>query len=108
MAYSKDKNPFYTDDYDDSDFGKSSGVKNRYVTSGGAGTSPWGDVDDDEFLRGGSHSQPQDPYDRIQALKQESMNNQLDSTQRALASIYDSEAIGISTAEVIHTVSQLL
>ena len=37
----------------------------------------------------------------IQRQKQESMNRQLDSTQRSMASIWDSEAVGISTAEVM-------
>lgn len=39
---------------------------------------------------------------REQVMRQieNSENNQLESTQRALASIYDSEAMGVATAEV--------
>jgi len=35
---------------------------------------------------------------------QQSMNRQVDSTQRMLAGIYDSEQIGIATAEVYYMV----
>ena len=91
MAYSSGKNPFGDED----SLGRSSGVKNRYtVTSGGAGTSPFDDVDDDEFLRSKNR------LDQAQDMKQNYMDNQLNATRRALASIYDSEAVGISTAEV--------
>jgi len=40
-------------------------------------------------------------YGGLRQQMQQSMNRQLDSTQRCLTSIYDSEQIGIATAEVI-------
>ena len=40
-----------------------------------------------------------EPVDFVQ-IQQNSMNRQLETTQRCLASIYDSEAKGIATAEV--------
>jgi len=42
-------------------------------------------------------------YGSKQQQVQQSMNRQLDTTQRCLASIYDSEQIGIATAEVYCT-----
>jgi len=51
---------------------------------------------------------PESRYDLIQRQKQESMARQLDSTQRSMASIWDSEAVGIATAEVHLTCLYLL
>ena len=62
--------------------------------------------DDESSFRGSSkkRSDPfqldDEPVDFIQ-IQQNSMNRQLETTQRCLASIYDSEAKGIATAEVI-------
>lgn len=109
MAYSSSgsggKNPWADDDDTWGTSSSTGGVKNRYVTSGGAGySSSYGDIDDDDFVRSGPKSQ----YEQVQEQKQNSMNNQLDSTQRALASIYDSEAVGIATAEeLVHQGEQL-
>src|SRR6218665_59104 len=40
-------------------------------------------------------------YEQLQQQKQQSMNRQLEITNRCLASIYDSERMGIATAEVL-------
>ena len=45
----------------------------------------------------------EDRRQQIQRKVETSENNQLDSTQRALAAIYESEAMGVATAEVIFT-----
>ena len=74
MAVNK-QNPFYVeDDRDDYSFGAKS-RHNNFGSTGNRGTDPF--QDDDE------------PIDFVQ-LQQNSMNNQLESTQRCLASIFDS------------------
>ena len=82
------------------------------------------EVDDDEFLYGrkkgggassyGGGTDFRDPHwgadpgqasglSGLQQQKQNSMNAQMDMTRNALASIYDSEAMGVATAEVHHS-----
>ena len=51
--------------------------------------------------RGEAESNPfEDRRHQLMTQIDESENRQLDSTQRALASIYESEAMGVATAEV--------
>jgi len=92
MAYSNGKNPFMDDD--DLFLVKArSGVTDS--RSGSRFDSDFRDPplyeEDADELRG---------YGAKQQQMQQSMNRQLDTTQRCLASIYDSEQIGIATAEV--------
>jgi len=93
MAFSNGKNPFMDDPDDNflSTKGRSGITESRYGSNFG---SEFGDPppyeDDDASVRG---------YGMKQQMQQ-SMNRQLDTTQRCLASIYDSEQIGIATAEV--------
>jgi len=88
------KNPFMDDPDDDflSAKPRSGITDSRYGRNIGpeSGDPPPYD-DDDEAVRGYGPRQ----------LMQQSMNRQLDTTQRCLASIYDSEQIGIATAEVL-------
>jgi synaptosomal-associated protein 29 len=92
MAYANGKNPFM-DDPDDDLFGG----RRRDVNS-----SKY----DNEYGRNGTSDDPP-PYDDgqfsqrevVQQQMQHSMNRQLEGTQRCLASIYESEQIGIATAE---------
>ena len=77
--YSNNSNPFFVDDAMDEEFLKGS----RKQSGGGAYPN---DIDD---RRRQLLSQIEDSEDR-----------QLESTQRALASIYDSERMAITTAEV--------
>ena len=84
MAYPTGKNPFFTDEDDSVGFGS------KVPALGGHR-----EVSDDEFSRPVPTNAQQ-----LQQFKEESMNRQLDSTQRALASIYDSERMGVATAEV--------
>ena len=86
MNYPKSTNPFEDDD-DDFGFSKPNNGGNRY------GGNEWDDEDD--FNRA-----PMTKEERLQMMKEKSMNNQLESTRRAMASIIDSEATGIATAEV--------
>lgn len=88
MAYSDSKNPFYIDDKDD--FAFSQPVNRGYQPA--SSKNPF--LDEDEF--GG---RPLSRYEQLQKMKENSMNNQLDSTQRALSSIYQSEQMGVATAE---------
>ena len=88
MAFSNGKNPFMDDD----------DILTTRATSG---------VTDSRY---GSKFESRDPppydddtrgYGFKEQQVQQSMNRQLDSTQRCLASMYDSEQIGIATAEVL-------
>ena len=54
----------------------------------------------DPFLDDEEVEPPLSPYEELQQQKQMSMNRQLQGTQRAMASIYESERMGIATAEV--------
>jgi len=98
MAFSNGKNPFMDDPDDNflSTKGRIGVTETRYGSKFG---SEFGDPppyeDDDEAVRG---------YGMKQQMQQ-SMNRQLDTTQRCLASIYDSEQIGIATAEVSCTMT---
>jgi len=91
MAYSDSKNPFCIDDKDD--FAFSQPIGKGYQSSGSK--NPFMDEDQDEF-----ENRPLSRYEQLQQKKERSMNNQLDSTQRALSSIYESEQMGVATAEV--------
>lgn len=93
-AYQGGKNPFLSEADDEFSFGggrSGSGTRdfNRYE-SGERGErrneDPFGDP---------SMSR----YEQLQQQKQQSMNRQLEGTNRCLASIYDSERIGVATAE---------
>jgi len=85
------------------------------------GKNPFMDDPDDDFLsttsgsgyggKFGTQSEDPPPYDDddargygLRQQMQQSMNRQVDSTQRMLAGIYDSEQIGIATAEVYYMV----
>ena len=83
--YPSGKNPFFSDEDDSVGFG-----------SGRAASGGYRDISDDEFAKPVPTKAQQ-----LQQMKEESMNRQLESTQRALASIYDSERMGVATAEVI-------
>ena len=99
MAFKNGKNPFM-DDPDD-DFFSAKATSGTVDSSRGYGN------------KFGPESGDLPPYDeaatsRAYGLKQQmqqSMNRQLDTTQRCLASIYDSEQIGIATAEVLCTLT---
>ena len=60
--------------------------------------------DDDEFVvvpRNESRANPfEDRRQQLSRMVDDSEERQLDSTQRALASLYESEAMGNATAEV--------
>lgn len=93
MAYSVGKNPFM-DDPDDDEFLASANrctknASSRYDDPYRGDPPPYDDGTEPTLSR----------YELIQQQKQQSMNRQLDSTQRCLASIYDSEQTGIATAE---------
>jgi len=97
MAFSNGKNPFMDDQNDDVWLTKSrSGVSDSRYGSKFAPESGDPPPYEDDFaaVRG---------YGSKQQQVQQSMNRQLDTTQRCLASIYDSEQIGIATAEVYCT-----
>lgn len=94
-GYDEKKNPFFDDD----DFGaprKPAGAPPKSMGYG-RGSDSFGGVFDDDF------GKPRTPQQNLQMMKENSMNNQLESTKRALASICDSETIGIATAEVNNT-----
>ena len=96
--YDSTKNPFYSPD--DDDFGaprRPAGAPPSKTTGFGRGSESFGGVFDDDF--GAPRNQQQQ---KLQMMKENSMNRQMDSTKRALASIYDSEKTGIATAEVCH------
>ena len=93
--YGDSKNPFYSPD--DDDFGaprRPAGAPPSKTSGYGRGSESFGGVFDDDF------GKPTTQQQRVQMLKENSMNDQLDSTKRAIASIYESERMGISTAEV--------
>ena len=99
MALSNGKNPFMDDPDDDFWSAKA---------TGGVGDSRYGSNRGSEF---GDPPPYEDNADerRGYGLKQQmqlSMNRQLDTTERCLRSIYDSEQIGIATAEVPFATSE--
>jgi hypothetical protein len=92
MAYANGKNPFM--DEDDDLFGsrgRAAGGGSKYSEAYGRG---YGDdpppYDDGQLSR----------REMVQQQMQHSVNRQLESTQRCLAGIYESEQIGVATAEV--------
>jgi len=94
MAFTNGKNPFM-DDPDDFPTTTRSGVTNsRYGSKFESDYRDPPPYEDDEAMTG---------YGSRRQQMQLSMNRQLDTTQRCLASIYDSEQIGIATAEVPYT-----
>lgn len=95
-AYQGGKNPFLSDADDEFSFGSGkSGSFDRYE-SGERGYEARGERRNEEPFGDPSMSR----YEQLQQQKQQSMNRQLEGTNRCLASIYDSERIGIATAEV--------
>ena len=92
MAYANGKNPFMDDDDD------------LFGSQGRAGRG--GSKYNEDYGRSFGGDPP--PYDdgqlsrreMLQQQMQHSMNRQLEGTQRCLTSIYESEQIGIATAEV--------
>ena len=96
MAYPSGKNPFMDDDEDDlfGKRGRGGNTTSKYEDMYGRNNFGNGDpppYDDDRQL---SHRE------MMQQQIQHSMNRQLEGTQRCLASIYESEQIGIATADV--------
>ena len=93
MAFASGKNPFM-DDPDEDLFGgrrtdvSSSKYSNEYGRNGFSDDPP--PYDDGQFSQ----------REVRQQQMQHSMNRQLEGTQRCLASIYESEQIGVATAEV--------
>ena len=89
------KNPFdpFDDDYSVSKPDSSRNEFSSANTNNYGSSRPYGKD---------SNYEPPAPskYELLQQMKQQSMNRQLDSTQRCLASIYDSESVGVATAEV--------
>ena len=62
-------------------------------------------VCDDDFARpvnSSTKSTRNESFDSIQTQIENSQNRQLESTQRALASIHESERMGVATAEVFN------
>lgn len=93
------KNPFNSEADDEFSFGggrSGSGTRgfDRYE-SGERGFDARGERRNEEPFADPSMSR----YEQLQQQKQQSMNRQLEGTNRCLASIYDSEQIGIATAE---------
>ena len=93
VNYPDKNNPFYTEEDDRFGFGGGGGQGTTYGASGGGFGTDWDPADDD-------WGKPRSKADQIQDLKQNSMNRQLESTQKAMGSIYESERMGIATAEV--------
>ena len=92
-GYPEKNNPFADDD---SGFSSSKTSQYGVYRSGGgrdsAPTVGWGEEAD--------FDKPRSRYEQLQDMKQNSMNNQLESTQRMMSSIYESERMGHATAEV--------
>ena len=91
MAFSNGRNPFMDDDDFSSSKARSGVTDTRYGSRFESSGDPPPYEEDAAAMRG---------YGLKQQQMQQSMNRQLDSTQRCLASMYDSEQIGIATAEV--------
>ena len=86
LNYPAGKNPFLTEE--DDSVGLGLGVR-------GVKTTGHRDISDAEFA-----TPVPTKAEHFQQMKEESVNRQIESTQRVLASIYDSERIGVATAEV--------
>lgn len=93
MAGSGNKNPWLDDD------DMSRGYGGARSVGGGSGNPFQGGKD--PFLEDDDFSAPLSPYEELQQQKQMSMNRTLQGTERAMASICDSERMGVATAEVI-------
>ena len=88
MSYSRypeKNNPFA-----DEDTGYGGGGRSFGGAYGGGVTD---DISDEDFLRPSQR-------ETVQQMVDNSQNRQLESTNRALASIYESERMGVATAEV--------
>ncbi len=83
-GYPDGKNPFFCEEDDSVGF-----------RGAGMASSGHREISDEDFAR-----PVPTKAEQLQQLKEQSMNRQLESTQRALASIYDSERMGVATAEV--------
>ena len=90
MAFSNGKNPFMDDDDILSTRARSGVTDSRYGSKFESRDPPPYE-DDTAALRG---------YGLKQQQMQQAMNRQLDTTQRCLGSMYDSEQIGYAIAEV--------
>lgn len=86
MSDYRSANPFFTEE-DDDDFGFGKPPPAR-----AAGRDEWSDFGEER---------PQTREEQIQQMKENSRNRQLESTQKALSSMYESERMGIDTAEVL-------
>ncbi|KAK7087788.1 synaptosomal-associated protein 29-like [Littorina saxatilis] len=66
-------------------------------------SNPFGEEEEDDFVQVPSHGQTGSPFDdkrqQLSRMVNESEDRQLESTQRAIASLYESEAMGNVTAE---------
>ena len=121
INYPEKTNPFFDDDDDDDEFsygrlssssGPPKNSSNPPTNKGFGGAYGGGvsyDVTDDDFARpvGKKTTRDDSSFDSIQAQVDNSQNRQLESTQRALASIYESERMGVATAEVLLTLWSL-
>jgi DNA primase len=71
---------------------------------GSKSSNPFEDEDGDDFVFVPNQNQGRSPFDdrrqQLTRLANESEDRQLESTQRALASLYESEQMGNATAEV--------
>ncbi|ESO05944.1 hypothetical protein HELRODRAFT_184904 [Helobdella robusta] len=104
------RNPFENDD-DNSFEAHANRQANAMKSSGGSslttanGTkkvnsgNPFYDDGKDDFYSPPSSSSANSEYSNLQQKVQSSMNRQLETTNRCLASLYDSESVGIATAE---------
>ncbi len=101
-TYPQNTNPFGDNDDDRDSFGRVGTGEGGYGHSG-ADFGGFRDVSDEEFGR------PLSRTEYLQQQKQLSMNRTMESSQRAISSIYDSERMGIATAEVsrAYTVLQI-
>ena len=100
------RNPFEDDDDDEYSFASQAKKNNAIASSGGGfksngSTNPFEEEETDgTFGPRKTPSSAEDAAVKRQMLIQNSMNRQLESTTRCLATIYDTEAIGVATAEV--------
>lgn len=120
LNYPEKSNPFFDDDEDDDEFSfgrlssssgptrkPQSGFSNVSAPSkskgfGGAyGGGVSSGISDDDFARPVRYDN-QSKFESIQTEIDNSKNRQIDSTQRALSSIYESERMGVATAEVMN------
>ena len=91
--YPNTSNPFFGDDDDDFGF-----AKPRPGASRAREGDDWDDVP--EFGQPVSRPPPLTREEQLQQMKENSKNRQLEGTQRALSSMYESERMGVATAEV--------